>query len=58
MAGHVKLDDGRASLLVDALPAVVCIRAGSDEAGSLKWILEQLMREHASERPGATLVRL
>jgi hypothetical protein len=53
--GHVTLDPGRARLLMDVLPPLIHVRSSTPEAGALRWLLEQLVGELSSDRPGATL---
>jgi AraC-like DNA-binding protein len=53
--GHVTLNAGRARLLMDVLPPLIHVRSSTPEAGALRWLLEQLVGELSSDRPGATL---
>jgi len=53
--GHVTLDPGRARLLMDVLPPLIHVRSSTPEASALRWLLEQLVGELSSDRPGATL---
>lgn len=55
LGGHMELDVSRGDLLAGALPPVVHVDGGSPEAGAMRWLLEQLLREGAATRPGAAL---
>jgi AraC-like DNA-binding protein len=57
LGGHVALDHSGVDLLLDVLPPVIHVRAGLAEATVLRWLLDQLIREMASERPGGMLAR-
>jgi AraC-like DNA-binding protein len=56
LGGHVALDATRAALLRDALPASIHVRATTAEASVVQWVVDQLVREAAVDRPGASLV--
>jgi AraC-like DNA-binding protein len=53
LGGHVALDPNRQGLLLDVLPPVIHISGASEEAGVLRWLLNQLAREWDAQRPGA-----
>lgn len=53
IGGHVQLSAPNASLLVDVLPPVIHIRASSEEAAALQWLLARLVRELTSDSPGS-----
>lgn len=53
--GHVTIDPARGGLLLDALPPLIHVSAVMPEAKALSWLLEQLVSELSTERPGATL---
>ena len=53
IGGHVQLSAANASLLVDVLPPVIHIRASSDEAAALQWLLARLVRELTANSPGS-----
>ena len=53
IGGHVAVDPARQSLLLDVLPPLVHIHAGSDEAEAVRWLLDRLAREWNSQLPGA-----
>ena len=55
LGGHVKLDPQRGVLLHDVLPPLIHVRAAAPEAAPLQWLLGQLVRELAADRPGALL---
>lgn len=52
IGGHVRLDPANGALLVDVLPPLIHIRAGSAQAAVLQWLLDQLVRELAADLPG------
>lgn len=55
IGGHLELDDNCASLLLDALPPLIHMRANAPEASTLQWMLHQLIGEMTTERPGTNL---
>jgi AraC-like DNA-binding protein len=55
LGGHVTLDAAHAWLLLDVLPPSIHLRASSDEAIAMRWLLQQLVRERTSVRPGTRL---
>ena len=55
LAGRVTLDPGTGELLTRSLPALVHLRASSPGAASLRWIVNELVEEHSSTRPGAII---
>jgi AraC-like DNA-binding protein len=56
IGGHVQLDPTSGKLLYQVLPPLIHVRATSRRATTLKWLLDQLVRERAEECPGAGLV--
>jgi len=54
LGGHVAIDTDRQDLLLDVLPPLIHIGAAADEAGVIRWLLDQLAREVVADRPGAT----
>ncbi|VFR32636.1 Transcriptional regulator, AraC family [plant metagenome] len=52
IGGHVRLDRTSGELLAQMLPPLIHVRAGTEQAKVLEWLLERLVRERASERPG------
>ncbi|CAN5252096.1 AraC family transcriptional regulator [soil metagenome] len=55
IAGRVVLDRARSAVLLDALPPLIHVRAASAEAASLRWLLDRLIAEITTDRPGAAL---
>jgi len=55
IGGHVALDHNGMDLLLDVLPPIIHVRAGLAEAGTVRWLLDELIHEMASERPGGQL---
>jgi AraC-like DNA-binding protein len=55
LAGRVTLHPSSASLLIEALPSLVLVRAGSPAAEPLQWIVRQLIEEQTSTLPGASI---
>jgi AraC-like DNA-binding protein len=53
IGGTVTLDPRGRSLLFDALPPTIRVDGGAAQAEPLRWILDQLMREHVDRLPGA-----
>ena len=55
IAGRVVLDTKSSSVLLDALPPLIHVRAASAEAASLRWLLDALIGEITLDRPGGAL---
>ncbi|MGA9721532.1 MAG: AraC family transcriptional regulator [Candidatus Binatus sp.] len=55
IGGHVRLDSSSGGLLADVLPPLIHVKAAAPQATVLRWLLEQLIREHAAELPGSRL---
>ena len=53
IGGHVKLDTLSSELLANVLPPLIHVRANSQRAKVLQWIVDQLVQEGATEFPGA-----
>jgi len=53
LGGHVGVDPVRQSLLLDVLPPLIHIRASSDSARVMRWLLDRLAREWQAGRPGS-----
>ena len=53
LGGHVGVDPVRQSLLLDVLPPLIHIRGASDEAQTMRWLLDRLTREWQAGRPGS-----
>jgi len=52
IGGKVELSGDSGQLLLDGLPELIHIRAASRHAASLRWLLEQLVRERDDNSPG------
>ena len=55
IGGHVALDTDRGRLLADVLPPLIHVDANSSEASTIRWLLDQLVKEVTGNRPGAAL---
>lgn len=55
LGGHVLLDPASRELLADALPPWIHVPAASPQAAAFQWLLDQLVRERASNMPGSSL---
>ena len=55
VGGHVALDADRGGLLADVLAPLIHIDASSSEASTIRWLLDQLVKEVTANRPGAVL---
>jgi AraC-like DNA-binding protein len=53
LGGQVDLEADCEALLFEALPPFLYIRAGSPQAGTLHWLMDQLVRERDGSLPGA-----
>ena len=53
IGGRFSLDAANASFLLECLPPVIHIRAGSDQAEVLRWVLERLAAEQLADAAGA-----
>ncbi len=53
LGGHVRLDSAGGKLLINNLPPVIHVRGGSTEADAIRWLVDQLVEEHGSNRPGS-----
>ena len=53
IGGKLELADNSAQVLINELPMLIHIRATSRHAGSLRWLLEQLVNEQEGDHPGA-----
>jgi AraC-like DNA-binding protein len=54
LAGRFDLDPIHTGLLLDSLPPVIHIASPSEQADTLRWVLERLAIERLSEKPGAS----
>src|SRR5882672_4414233 len=55
IGGHVALDPDRGGLLAEVLPPLIHVDASSSEASTIRWLLDQLVKEVTVNRPGAVL---
>jgi AraC-like DNA-binding protein len=55
VGAHIALDPERGRLLSEILPPLIHIGNSSSEASAMRWLLEQLVKEVADDRPGAIL---
>jgi len=55
IGGHVALDPSRGGLLAEVLPPLLHVDGSSPEASTIRWLLDQLVKEVAANRPGAVL---
>jgi AraC-like DNA-binding protein len=57
LGGHVELDPAAAGLFTSALPRVAHSGAASAEAAEIRRLLERIVEEATSDRPGAAFAR-
>lgn len=55
IGGHILLNPANGWLLADVLPPWLHIKAGSSEAATFSWLLNQLVEEGSADLPGAQL---
>ena len=55
IGGHVSLDPDRGGVLADVLPPVIHVDASSSEASTIRWLLDELVKEVTTNRPGVGL---
>jgi AraC-like DNA-binding protein len=55
IGGHVALDSARGGVLAEMLPPLIHLDGSSSEASTIRWLLDQLVKEVAANRPGAVL---
>jgi len=55
IGGKVELSDNSGRLLLDELPPLIHIRATSRHSQSLRWLLEQLVKEQNDKYPGVAV---
>lgn len=53
LGGHVRLDSASGNLLIDNLPPVIHLRAGSVDADAIRWLIDRLARERHIGLPGS-----
>lgn len=56
LGGTVQVDADRQALLLNGLPPLIHVRGTTDEAKPIAWLLEQLVAEMKSVRPGRSAV--
>ncbi|AWI09803.1 AraC family transcriptional regulator [Ereboglobus luteus] len=55
IGGHIRLDGASGAILEDVLPPFIHIKAASPQAASVKWLLDQYVRERARVLPGGEI---
>jgi AraC-like DNA-binding protein len=55
IGGHVALDPDRGGVLAEVLPPLIHVDGSSSEASTIRWLLDQLVKEVTANRPGALL---
>jgi AraC-like DNA-binding protein len=55
VGAHIALDPKGGELLSEVLPPLLHIGSSSSEASAMRWLLDQLVKEVAADRPGAVL---
>jgi AraC-like DNA-binding protein len=55
IGGFIRLDPCNGELLLEALPPLIHVQAISPQATVLHWLLGQLIREQATDSPGASM---
>jgi AraC-like DNA-binding protein len=55
IGGHMALDPDRGGLLAEVLPPLIHVSGSSPDASTIRWLLNQLVTEVATNRPGAVL---
>ena len=55
IGGHVALDPDRGGVLAEVLPPLIHVDGSSPEASTIRWLLDQLVKEVTANRPGAVL---
>jgi AraC-like DNA-binding protein len=55
IGGHVASDPGRGDVLAEVLPPLIHVDGRSPEASTIRWLLDQLVKEVTASRPGAVL---
>ncbi|GAA1299662.1 AraC family transcriptional regulator [Planotetraspora silvatica] len=53
IGGHVEMNHIGRQLLLAALPPLTRVRADTDQAPALRWLLDRLLEERQNKRPGA-----
>lgn len=55
LVGNIDLDDTAAGLLLDVLDPVICVNKGSADAATLRWLIDEYVREYRSVQAGSYL---
>ncbi len=55
IGGKVELGADCGQLLLDVLPSLIHVRAGSRQTPTLRWLLNQLVREREEDQPGTAV---
>lgn len=55
LGGHVLLSPSSGWRLADVLPTIIHVRSACAESTTLRWLLEQLIREQTAQLPGGKL---
>jgi AraC-like DNA-binding protein len=55
IGGHMALDPDRGGLLAEVLPPLIHVGGSSPDASTIRWLLDQLLKEVVANRPGAEL---
>jgi AraC-like DNA-binding protein len=55
VGAHIALDPRQGDLLAEVLPPFLHVGHDSPEASAMRWLLDQLVKELISDRPGALL---
>src|SRR2546428_13798850 len=55
IGGHVALDNDRGGVVAEVLPPLIHVDGSSSEAATIRWLLDQLVKEGTANRPGAVL---
>jgi Cupin len=55
IGGHVALDHDRGGVVAEVLPPLIQVDGSSSEASTIRWLLDQLVKEVTANRPGAVL---
>jgi len=58
LGGHIALNATSGDFLASALPSLIHVRASSVHAADLKWLIEKLVREQTTDKPGSGIASL
>jgi AraC-like DNA-binding protein len=56
IGGHIRMDPINGRMLAEVLPPLIHVRGGTAQAGALRGLLDQLVRERAANLPGSSIV--